>query len=116
MREKKELENYIINKNIDLDSIVDDYTPYLRKIIQNMVGNNLTEEDKEEIILDTFFVLWKRYKENYIIKSLNSYIAGITRNLCCYTMLFRKSGKYIIFTVMTIIRVQIEKGQSLIVC
>lgn len=81
MREKKELKNYIINKNIDLDSIVDDYTPYLRKIIQNMVGNNLTEEDKEEIILDTFFVLWKRYKENYIIKSLNSYIAGITRNL-----------------------------------
>lgn len=81
MKEKKELENYIINKNIDLDRIVDDYTPYLRKIIQNMVGNNLTEEDKEEIILDTFFVLWKRYKENYNIISLDSYMAGIARNL-----------------------------------
>ena len=81
MKEKKELENYIINKNIDLDRIVDEYTPYLRKIIQNMVGNNLTEEDKEEIILDTFFVLWKRYKENYSIKALNSYMAGIARNL-----------------------------------
>ena len=81
MKEKKELENYIINENIDLDGIVDDYTPYLRKIIQNMVGNNLTEEDKEEIILDTFFVLWKKYKENFKIKSLDSYMAGITRNL-----------------------------------
>ena len=81
MKEKKELKNYIINKNIDLDRIVDDYTPYLRKIIQNMVGNNLTEEDKEEIILDTFFVLWKKYKENFKIKSLDSYMAGITRNL-----------------------------------
>lgn len=81
LKEKKELENYIINKNIDLDKIVDDYTPYLRKIIQNMVNNNLTEEDKEEIILDTFFILWKKYKENYYIKSLNSYMAGITRNL-----------------------------------
>ena len=81
MKEKKELKNYIINKNIDLDGIVDDYTPYLRKIIQNMVGNNLTEEDKEEIILDTFFVLWKRYKENFKINSLDSYMAGITRNL-----------------------------------
>ncbi len=81
MKEKKELENYIINENIDLDRIVDDYIPYLRKIIQNMVGNNLPEEDKEEIMLDTFFVLWKRYKENYHIKSLSSYIAGITRNL-----------------------------------
>jgi len=75
------LENYIINENIDLDTIVDDYTPYLRKIIQNMVSNNLSEEDKEEIILDTFFILWKRYKENYCIKSLSSYIAGIERNL-----------------------------------
>lgn len=81
MKEKKELENYIINEKIDLDKIVDDYTPYLRKIIQNMVNNNLTEEDKEEIILDTFFILWKKYKEKYCIKSLSSYIAGITRNL-----------------------------------
>lgn len=81
MKEKKELENYIISENIDLDKIVDDYTPYLRTIIQNMVGNNLTEEDKEEIILDTFFILWKKYNENYYIKSLSSYIAGIARNL-----------------------------------
>ena len=81
MKEKKELENYIINKNIDLDNIVDDYTPYLRKIIQNMVGNNLTEEDKEEIISDAFFILWKKYKENIKINYLDSYLAGITRNL-----------------------------------
>ena len=57
MKEKKELKNYIINKRIDLDRIVDDYTPYIRKIIQNMGGNNLTEEDKEEIILDPCFAL-----------------------------------------------------------
>ena len=77
----KKLEDYIINKNLDLDKIVDDYTPYVRKIVQNMVSNNLSEEDKEEIIIDTFFVLWKRYKENCTIKSLSSYMAGITRNL-----------------------------------
>ena len=81
MKEKKELENYIVNKRIDLDRIVYDYTPYIRKIVQNMVGNNLTEEDKEEIILDTFFVLWKRYNENLKINFLDSYMAGITRNL-----------------------------------
>ena len=93
MKEKKELENYIINGNIDLDRIVDDYTPYLRKIIQNMVNNNLSEEDKEEIILDTFFILWKKYNENYYIKSLSSYIAGITRNLIKEKL---KSFKYTI--------------------
>lgn len=80
MKDKK-LEDYIINENLDLDKIVDDYTPYVRTIVQNMVSNNLSEEDKEEIIIDTFFVLWKRYEENYTIKSLSSYMAGITRNL-----------------------------------
>ena len=58
MKDKK-LEDYIINKNLNLDKIVDDYTPYVRTIVQNMVSNNLSEEDKEEIIIDTFFVLWK---------------------------------------------------------
>ena len=77
----KNLENYVINKKLDLDSIVDDYTPYLRTIIQNMVSKKISAEDKEEIILDTFFVLWKKYEENYPIKSLSSYMAGITRNL-----------------------------------
>ena len=80
MKDKK-LEDYIINKNLDLDKIVDDYTPYVRTIVQNMANNNLSEEDKEEIVIDTFFVLWKRYEENYTIKSLSSYMAGITRNL-----------------------------------
>ena len=91
MKEKKELENYIIDEELDLDRIVDDYTPYLRKVIQNMVNNNLSEEDKEEIIIDTFFILWKRYKENYYINSLSSYMAGIARNLAKEKL---KSYKY----------------------
>ena len=81
MNDKKEIDSYIKNNKIDLDNLVDDYTPYLRTVIQNMVNNNLAEEDKEEIILDTFFVLWKRFKENYSIKSLSSYMSGIARNL-----------------------------------
>ena len=81
MNDKKEIDSYIKNNKIDLDCLVDDYTPYLRTVIQNMVNNNLSEEDKEEIILDTFFVLWKRYEENYSIKSLSSYMSGIARNL-----------------------------------
>ena len=81
MKDKKEIESYIKNNKIDLDKLVDDYTPYLRKVIQNMVNNNLSEEDKEEIILDTFFVLWKRFEENDNIKSLSSYMSGIARNL-----------------------------------
>lgn len=70
---------YKINNELDWDRIIDDFTPYINTIIKNMSNNILSHEDKEEILLDVFFILWKN-KENTII-SLNSYIAGITRNL-----------------------------------
>lgn len=81
MKKNEELQNYIIDNNLELERIVDDYTPYIRTVIENMVGNNLEIEDKEEILLDTFFILWKKYKDNYDIESLKLYMAGITRNL-----------------------------------
>ena len=56
MKEKKELSNYINNNSLDIDKLVDNYTPYIRTIIQNMTYNNLSLEDKEEIITDTFFI------------------------------------------------------------
>ena len=58
---KEVIEKYIINENLDLDKIVDDYSSYVRTIINNAVGNNLNAEDKEEILLDAFFILWKNY-------------------------------------------------------
>ncbi len=81
MKDKKELNDYIIDGKIDMDRIIDDYTPYLRTIIQNMIGDKLSNEDKEEIVLDTFFILWKRYKEKISINSLSAYLAGVSRNL-----------------------------------
>lgn len=79
MKCSKEMMDYIYNNELDLDRIVDDYSPYVKTIINNMVNNNLSFEDKEEILSDTFFILWKN-KEQKIL-SLDSYIAGITRNL-----------------------------------
>lgn len=74
-----ELKDYIQNNELNLDRIVDDFSAYVRTIINNMVGNNLSYEDKEEILSDTFFVLWKNRNNN--ILSLDSYIAGIAKNL-----------------------------------
>ena len=70
---------YLGNTKEDWNKIIDDFTPYIKKIINNMAGECLKVEDKEEILLDTFFVLWKNKK--CVQKSLNAYIAGITRNL-----------------------------------
>lgn len=75
----KQIENYYKASNqIDWDKIIDDYTPYINTIINNM-AYSLSNEDKEEILLDTFFILWKN--QDNVLYSLNSYIVGITKNL-----------------------------------
>lgn len=74
-----ELKDYIQNNELDLDRIVDDFSAYVKTVINNMVSNNLSYEDKEEILSDTFFILWKNRNNN--ILSLNSYITGIAKNL-----------------------------------
>lgn len=79
MYKTKEFNDYIFDNKIDLERIVKDFTPYVRTIIDNAVNDNLSYEDKEEIITDTFFILWKN--KDKVKSSLNSYIAGITRNL-----------------------------------
>ena len=71
--------NTINSNELDLDKIISEYTPYIRTIINNMSNNNLSVEDKEEILADTFFILWKNQKN--ITVSFDSYISGITRNL-----------------------------------
>lgn len=80
MNSEKRLSNYInANGKIDLDKIIDDFTPYVRKVVNNMSKEYLNYEDKEEIIADTFFILWKNKCKEIIY--LDSYIAGIARNL-----------------------------------
>ena len=79
MGTNNQINNYIVNDRLDLNRIIKDYTPYVKTIINNMVYNNLTDEDKEEILSDVFFVFWKnRFKE---IPAIDAFIAGITRNL-----------------------------------
>lgn len=72
-------EENVIKDDFDIDELIDKYSPYIKTIIYNMVGDNLSYEDKEEILSDTFFILWKN-RENKIL-SLDSYISGITKNL-----------------------------------
>lgn len=75
----KEYEN--IEKNLDLEKLIDEYSGYIYTIIKNMSSNIFNQEDIEEIISDTFFILWKNQNKIDKEKSLSSYIAGIARNL-----------------------------------
>lgn len=78
---KKEIKQYKSNRELNLEKIVNDYSSYISKIIENMASYYLSKEDKEEILSDTFFILWKNKEKLEDNKALSSYLAGITRNL-----------------------------------
>ncbi len=81
MSNDKEIKQYIKNNELDLEKIINEYSSYIATIINNMASANLSNEDKEEIISEVFFILWKNKHKLDINKNLSSYIAGITRNL-----------------------------------
>lgn len=78
---KKEIKNYKTNNELNLENIINEYSSYVRKIVENKTMAFLTNEDKEEILSDTFFILWKNKDKLEDNKPLSSYIAGIVRNL-----------------------------------
>lgn len=81
MKQVTQIEKYYKNNEIDIDQIIEDFTPYITTIINKVTNNKLSFEDKEEIYSDTFFILWKNRNRLNINVSLNSYLAGITKNL-----------------------------------
>lgn len=81
MKEKKKIKEYYKNNELNLEMIIDEYSGYIFKIIENMSIQYLSQEDIEEIISDTFVVLWKNRDKLDKTKDLSPYIAGITKNL-----------------------------------
>lgn len=81
MNKCKEIKYYMKNNELDLEKIINDYSTYIVTIINNMANENLNNEDKEEIVSEVFFILWKNKNKLDINKHLSSYLAGITRNV-----------------------------------
>ena len=81
MQEKKEIKQYYKNNELDLERIIEDFTPYISKIINNMVKDCLNEYDKEDVASDVFFILWKNREKLDKDKKMTSYLAGITKNV-----------------------------------
>ena len=81
MNKDREIKRYIKNNELDLERIINEYSSYIAIIINNMASTNLSSEDKEEIVSEVFFILWKNKHKLDVNKNLSSYIAGVTRNL-----------------------------------
>ena len=72
------------NINFNINIIIDEYSNYVFKIVDNIIRTSLPYQDKEEVVSDVFYLLWKN--QNNINKNLKSYLGMIAKN-CAYSKL-----------------------------
>lgn len=80
MNYNKKIKEYINNQELDIETIMKEFTNYILKIIRNN-NYNFSDEDIEEIVSDVFLVVWNNKDKLNINKNLAPYIAGITQKL-----------------------------------
>lgn len=64
---------------LDIEVMINEYNNYVFKIINNLVGDSLTYQDKEEIVSDTFYLFWKN--QDKVEKNIKVYLGTIAKNL-----------------------------------
>lgn len=79
------------NVELNIDLIIEEYSPYIFKIIHNLAGNILSYQDIEEVMADTFYLFWKN--QDKIKTNIKSYLASIAKN-CTYNKL-RQINQYL---------------------
>lgn len=79
--ETNKLCDYMENETLDIDMLIDDYYSYIYIVVKNGISINISQEDMEEIISDTFVAFWKNSK--YLRKDLlvKPYLKGVAKNL-----------------------------------
>lgn len=80
MNNSKKIREYVNNQELDIETIMKEFTNYILKIIRTS-NYNFSEEDIEEIASDVFLVVWNNKNKLDINKMLAPYIAGITKNI-----------------------------------
>ena len=79
MKKENAIYMYIKENALDINKIIDDFSGYLYTIIQN--AGNFQKEDIEEMISDTYLILWNNQYKLDLDKQLSSYLVGIVKNL-----------------------------------
>lgn len=79
MERHKTIYMYVKNNKLDIDKIIDEYSGYLYKIVEN--AGSFSKEDIEEIVSDTFLILWNNQYKLDLNKELSPYLVGIVKNL-----------------------------------
>lgn len=90
MKKDDLIKYYIKNELLDIEKVINDFTPYIYTVITNK-KYDIAEEDKEEIISDVFLAVWKNQKKLDVNKKMSFYLSGIANNLLSKKM--RKRNK-----------------------
>ena len=69
------------NNELNLEQIINDYSGYVYTIIKNISNQKFTQEDIEEIMADTFFILWKNTNKMSENDKISSYLCGVINNV-----------------------------------
>lgn len=81
MEKENTIKDYIINCELDIEKMINDFTGFIYTVIENNSKNQLSVQDKEEILSDVFLTVWKNKKIIDTSKPLKYYMAGIAKNL-----------------------------------
>lgn len=81
MERNEQIKDYKRKEIFDIEKVYSNFYGYVYTITVNTVKKYLQEEDIEEIISDTFFVLWKNRNKLDEDRKIKPYIAGITKKL-----------------------------------
>ena len=75
------LNDYLINRKLDIDRILDDFYNYVYIIVKNGVSVFITDEDIEEIISDVFVAIWKNSSNLLKTIEIKPYLTGTAKNM-----------------------------------
>lgn len=81
MKQNKRLKDYREKNELNIEQIVNDYSGYVYTIIKNISYQKFSQEDIEEIMTDTFFVLWKNANKMNVNDKISSYLFGVVSNI-----------------------------------
>ncbi|WP_123042860.1 RNA polymerase sigma factor [Cohnella candidum] len=79
--EERELIRQLKERNPSaLERIIEIYTAYISTVVNNVIGHWMKTEDVEEVVADTFVLLWRNAAQVQESGTLKSYLATIARN------------------------------------
>lgn len=81
MEKNEVIKDYVGKNGLNIEQLIDQYYGYVYIIAKNAKSINLSNEDIEEIISDTFFAIWKNSVKLEPNMPIKPYLAGIIKNV-----------------------------------